>query len=165
LNGTPVASGVVNTLDSVITILFGLPADALTSRKPSAPAPPDLLMTTSDCSISPFFWMTPWIIRAIWSAPPPVPAGTTNSTVRVGSHAWAVAAMAQPMAVAVARARARLQAGGKAGMESPLLVYRAPDVEHRCRRPRDNTRTGGGIRAVRVGRREAAGHGPIGSGS
>jgi len=28
----------------------------------------------------------PWISRAIWSAPPPVPAGTTNSTGLVGSQ-------------------------------------------------------------------------------
>ncbi len=31
--------------------------------------------------------MTDWMNRAIWSAPPPVPAGTTNSTVLLGSHA------------------------------------------------------------------------------
>ena len=46
LNGTPVASGVVNRLDRVMMILCGLPASPLTSRKPSAPAPPDLLTTT-----------------------------------------------------------------------------------------------------------------------
>src|SRR3546814_6279623 len=27
-----------------------------------------------------------WIMRAIWSAPPPVPAGTMNSTFLVGFH-------------------------------------------------------------------------------
>ena len=31
------------------------------------------------------------INRAIWSAPPPVPAGMTNSTGLVGSHGWAAA--------------------------------------------------------------------------
>src|SRR5687767_12141191 len=51
-NGTPVAIGVVNTFDSVMTILCGLPREFLTSRKPSAPAPPDLLMTTIDSFIS-----------------------------------------------------------------------------------------------------------------
>src|ERR1700742_414273 len=30
--------------------------------------------------------MTPCSVRAIWSAPPPVPAGTINSTVFVGFH-------------------------------------------------------------------------------
>ena len=44
LNGTPVASGVVNRLDSVMTILCGSPLAPLTSRKPSAPAPPALLI-------------------------------------------------------------------------------------------------------------------------
>ena len=45
LNGTPVASGVVNRFDSVMMILCGSPFAPLTSRKPSAPAPPDLLTT------------------------------------------------------------------------------------------------------------------------
>jgi hypothetical protein len=31
--------------------------------------------------------MIAWIVRAIWSAPPPVPAGTIISTGLVGSHA------------------------------------------------------------------------------
>ena len=87
LNGTPVASGVVNRLDSVMMILCGSPFAPLTSRKPSAPAPPDLLTTTSGCFIRLFLATTPWMKRAIWSAPPPVPAGTTNSTGLVGSHA------------------------------------------------------------------------------
>src|SRR5512145_1841513 len=51
LNGTPVASGVVNRFDSVMMILCGLPLSPLTSRNPSAPAPPALLMTTIDCFI------------------------------------------------------------------------------------------------------------------
>jgi hypothetical protein len=41
--------------------------------------------------------------RAIWSAPPPVPAGTMNSTGRVGSHA-AVAAVALSKTAAPAAA-------------------------------------------------------------
>ena len=90
LKGTPVASGVVNRFDSVMTILCGSPLAPLTSRKPSAPAPPDLLTTISGCFISLCLTTMPWIRRAIWSAPPPVPAGTTNSTGLVGSHAaWA----------------------------------------------------------------------------
>ena len=48
LNGTPVASGVVNRFDSVMMILWSLPLSWTTSMKPSAPAPPDLLMTTID---------------------------------------------------------------------------------------------------------------------
>ena len=52
LNGTPVASGVVNRFDSVMMILCGSPLAPFTSRKPSAPAPPDLLTTISDSFIS-----------------------------------------------------------------------------------------------------------------
>src|SRR6478736_2586103 len=87
LNGTPVASGVVNRLDNVMMILCGSPFAALTSRKPSAPAPPALLTTTIDCFIRLCLATMPWMKRAIWSAPPPVPAGMTNSTVLVGSQA------------------------------------------------------------------------------
>ena len=87
LNGTPVASGVVNRFDSVMMILCGSPFAPFTSRKPSAPAPPDLLTTMIGCFIRLCLAMTPCRKRAIWSAPPPVPAGTTNSTGLVGSHA------------------------------------------------------------------------------
>ena len=96
LKGTPVASGVVNRFDSVTMILCGSPLAPLTSRKPSAPAPPDLLTTISGSFISLCLMTMPWIRRAIWSAPPPVPAGTTNSTGLVGSQAaWAAGAMRQ----------------------------------------------------------------------
>src|SRR6476660_2400480 len=87
LNGTPVASGVVNRLDNVMMILCGSPFAPLTARKPSAPAPPDLFTTISGCFIRLFLVTTPCSRRAIWSAPPPVPAGTTNSTGFEGSHA------------------------------------------------------------------------------
>jgi hypothetical protein len=46
--------------------------------------------------------------RAIWSAPPPVPAGTTNSTDFVGSHA-AKDADAPTMAKQAATARTSLE--------------------------------------------------------
>ncbi len=85
----PVASGVVNRFDSVMTSLFGLPLEFLMSRKPSPPAPPALFTTTTLCFIRLCLVMMPWIMRAIWSAPPPVPAGTINSTLRVGSQALA----------------------------------------------------------------------------
>src|SRR3546814_5645131 len=43
------------------------------------------------------FCTMPWIMRAIWSAPPPAPAGTMNSTVVVGFHsAWASPAPTTP---------------------------------------------------------------------
>ena len=65
LNGIPVASGVVKRFDSVMMILCGLPADAFRSRKPSPPAPPDLLMTTIGCFIRLCLVTMPWIVRAI----------------------------------------------------------------------------------------------------
>src|SRR6266851_10383463 len=99
LKGTPVASGVVKRFDSVMMILCGSPLAPFTSRKPSAPAPPALLMTTIDCFISPCLAMIPWIVRAIWSAPPPVPAGTMNSTVLVGSQACAANGAASAPAI------------------------------------------------------------------
>src|SRR5260221_4761194 len=105
--GMPVASGVVNRFDRVMTSLLALPLEFLMSRKPSPPAPPALLTTTMLCFIRLCLVMIPWIIRAIWSAPPPVPAGTMNSTLRVGSQAAAGVAQ-RPAAIAVmARANAR----------------------------------------------------------
>src|SRR6476660_3259495 len=85
----PVASGVVNRFDSVMTSLCGLPLAPLTSRKPSPPAPPDLLITTTDCFDSACLLMMPCSTRAIWSAPPPVPAGTMISIGWLGSQAAA----------------------------------------------------------------------------
>src|SRR5207248_8817517 len=76
-------------LEGVTMILLGSPFAFFTSRKPSAPAPPDLLITTIDCFIRLCLATMPWTARAIWSAPPPVPAGTMNSTVLVGSQACA----------------------------------------------------------------------------
>ena len=65
LKGIPVASGVVNRFESVMTILCGLPADVLRSRKPSPPAPPDLLITTIGCFIRLCLVTMPWMVRAI----------------------------------------------------------------------------------------------------
>ena len=65
LNGMPVASGVVNRLDSVMMSLCGLLRDSFTSRKPSPPAPPDLLMTTIGCFIRSCLVTMPWMVRAI----------------------------------------------------------------------------------------------------
>jgi hypothetical protein len=50
------------------------------------------LITTIDPFIRPCFAIMPWMKRAIWSAPPPVPAGMMNSTVLVGSQACAAGA-------------------------------------------------------------------------
>jgi hypothetical protein len=65
LNGTPVAIGVVNRFDSVMTIVFGSPLLALTSRKPCAPAPPDSLTTIIGSFINWCLLATPWMKRAI----------------------------------------------------------------------------------------------------
>ncbi len=105
MNGTPVASGVVNRFESVMMILCGSPFAPFTSRKPSAPAPPDLLITTIDCFIRPCLATMPWMARAIWSAPPPVPAGTMNSTVLVGSQAWDASGNVARAAATAARAK------------------------------------------------------------
>src|SRR5690606_24621679 len=86
LTGTPVAIGVVNKLESVITILWGSFFALFMYRKPSAPAPPDLFRTTSGWFIRLCLMITPWMKRAIWSAPPPLPAGTIHSTGLVGCH-------------------------------------------------------------------------------
>ena len=89
LKSTPVASGAVNRFDSVITSLCGLPLLALMSIRPSMPELPALLTTLigwrSSCLLAASWAMK----RAIWSAPPPVPAGTTSSTGAVGSQARA----------------------------------------------------------------------------
>src|SRR5262245_40000793 len=97
LKGMPVASGVVNRFDSVMMILCGLLRELLTSRKPSPPAPPALLITTSGDFMRLYLVTIPWIVRAIWSAPPPVPAGTMNSIGRDGCHwAWAGSGVSAP---------------------------------------------------------------------
>ena len=121
LKGTPVASGVVNRFDSVMMILCGSPLASLIARKPSAPAPPDLLTTMSGSFISECLMTMPWIRRAIWSAPPPVPAGTTNSTGLVGSHAsTGEVIVSASNAGAVARARRSLKS------ETRLLLMSSP---------------------------------------
>src|SRR5712691_714820 len=92
LKGMPVFIGVVNRLERVITITCGFPRANFTYKNASAPAPPDLLTTRKFWEAMLFFWRTAEMKRAIRSAPPPVPAGTTNSTGFVGCHAGAPAA-------------------------------------------------------------------------
>src|SRR5262249_28842723 len=96
LKGMPVWSGVVNRFDSVMMIVYASPFLPFTSRKPSAPAPPALLTTMNGFGESSCFSAMPAMSRAIWSAPPPVPAGTTNSIGLAGSHAAPFAARAPP---------------------------------------------------------------------
>ena len=59
LNGTPVASGVVNKLDKVMMILLGSPLASLMAKKPSAPAPAALLTGMMDCFIRLFLVTIP----------------------------------------------------------------------------------------------------------
>src|SRR2546422_7111025 len=92
LKGMPVFIGVVNRLESVITITCGFPRANFTYKNASAPAPPALLTTRKFWGARLFFWRTAEMKRAIRSAPPPVPAGTTNSTGFVGCHPDAPAA-------------------------------------------------------------------------
>src|SRR5438046_3204791 len=70
-------------------IVCGSPFLPFTSRNPSAPAPPALLTTMMGRGDSLCLSEIPAMSRAIWSAPPPVPAGTTNSIGLVGSQAAA----------------------------------------------------------------------------
>src|SRR4051794_24032269 len=73
-----------------MSTLLGSPAPAFIYIRASAPDAPPFSETTTDCFISPFFWIAACIIRAIWSEAPPAPAATTISTGLVGSHAaWA----------------------------------------------------------------------------
>src|SRR2546425_6374184 len=92
LKGMPVFIGVVNRLERVMTITWGFPRANFTYKNASAPAPPALLTTRKFWGARLFFWSTAEMKRAIRSAPPPVPAGTTNSTGFVGCHAGAPAA-------------------------------------------------------------------------
>src|SRR5438552_7848138 len=92
LKGMPVFIGVVNRLERVMTITCGFPRANFTYKNASAPAPPALLTTRKFWGARLFFWRTAEMKRAIRSAPPPVPAGTTNSTGFVGCHPGAPAA-------------------------------------------------------------------------
>src|SRR5258706_2690518 len=103
LKGTPVASGVVNRFEHVMIIWCASPLAPFTSRKPSAPAPPPLLTTTIGCFMRLCLATIDWIRRAIWSAPPPVPAGTMNSTVLLGSQANAGKTVVRAVAPSTAR--------------------------------------------------------------
>src|SRR5262245_64110692 len=71
----------------------------------------------------------PWTARAIWSAPPPVPAGMMNSTLFVGSHASAQPGSARTISAATA-AKFRI------GLFTSYLLAtedRAPTLKHRLR--------------------------------
>src|SRR3954451_5293266 len=74
--------------------------------------------------------------RAIWSAPPPVPAGTMNSTVLVGSHAFAagakrLAAMAVAATMADPRHRMFITPIGSSQTDCTRCYILARDLGYR----------------------------------
>ena len=87
LKGMPVWSGVVKRFERVMTMVCASPFLPWTCRNPSAPAPPDLFTAMIGRGVSLCFSAMPAMRRAIWSAPPPVPAGITNSMGLVGCQA------------------------------------------------------------------------------
>jgi hypothetical protein len=81
---------VVKRLSRVMIIIWGSAFFPFTYINPSAPAPPDLLMTTTGFGERLYFEMSGEMNLAITSAPPPAPAGTTNSMGLAGCQAaWA----------------------------------------------------------------------------
>src|SRR5438552_6955230 len=129
--------------------VWASPFFPLTSRKPSAPAPPDLLTTMSGRGESLCFWAMLEIRRAIWPAPPPVPAGTTNAIGFVGSQAapaGAAATSTRTSARAVLRAmahsfrRARRGSLGFDGKRNGPDPVRGPALALRDDRPIDHAR-------------------------
>src|SRR5215208_4161252 len=70
-----------------MTILCGSASLDFMYMSASAPDAPPLSETTTGCLSRLCFWMTAWIIRAIWSEAPPAPAATTISTAFEGSQA------------------------------------------------------------------------------
>jgi len=78
--------------------------------------------------------MMPWMSRAIWSAPPPVPAGTTSSTGLVGSHA--ACAGAATASIAVANAPAANFAKAVLVRESVVFIKLSPTLLLSCFRNR-----------------------------
>src|SRR2546421_5157789 len=95
-DAAPVVSRGVVSFERGMMMVCASPFLPFTCKKPSAPAPPDLLTTMIGRGESLCFSAMPWMSRAIWSAPPPVPAGTTNSMGLVGSHAAAGGARSVP---------------------------------------------------------------------
>src|SRR5215204_5006070 len=85
----------------VVIRRWGSPAAFWISIIASPPAAAALLMTTIGWLTRLFFWIAPWIVRAIWSEEPPGGKGTMISIGFVGSQA-ARAGVAQSRASAVA---------------------------------------------------------------
>ena len=77
----------IRELEAAMGRPVGVALGFLHRQEALGPRAARLLTTISGCFIRLFLATTPWMQRAIWSAPPPVPAGTTSSTGLVGSHA------------------------------------------------------------------------------
>src|SRR3954471_1749444 len=84
----------------VVMSLCGSPADFWMSSIASPPAAAGLLTMMIGCLTRLFFWIAPWMVRAIWSDEPPGGKGTMISIGFVGSQAWAEATGSNAAAIA-----------------------------------------------------------------
>src|SRR5690349_19688769 len=104
------------------TSLCGSPLAALAAIRPSVPAPPLLLVTTTGTGISLYFCTTDCTTRANWSVPPPGPAVTMNSTGRVGFHSAAKAGSTQAARPSAAASFLGLMLSPGSGKEGGVLL-------------------------------------------
>ena len=132
--------------------LWGSPADFWMSSIASPPAAAGLLTMMTGCLTRLFFWIAPWIVRAIWSEDPPGGKGTMISIGFVGSQACAEAA--DNNRAAIAACTATLMAFPLAVLfaaRGPFILTSTASLPHR--RPRDEAVRMDGRLPVRSGNR------------